>query len=109
MPAEQMTPASGFEVDLTQARVEERAEVMDGVEETFVQVNSVRAGSETAGEDADCRGGLRSRMETFAPWESRRRAVASPSPLEPPEMMKVRSWIFIAARAPGGGRRWTAG
>jgi hypothetical protein len=34
-------------------------------------------------------------MEIFALWESRRIPVASPSPLEPPEMMKVRSWIFI--------------
>jgi hypothetical protein len=105
MPAQQMTPASGLEVDLIQTRVAERAEVMDGVEETSVDVNSVRAGSDIAGEGEDCRGGLRSRMETFALWQRRRRAVASPSPLEPPEIMKVRSSIFMFARTMIGRRR----
>jgi hypothetical protein len=97
MPAQQMTPASGLDVDLVQARVEDSAEAMDGVDETFADVNIVRAGSEMADEDEDedWGGGLRSRMEIFALWESRRIPVASPSPLEPPEMMKVRSWIFI--------------
>ena len=84
-------PASGLEVDLIQARVEERAELMEGVEETFVDAKRVREGSEMAAEDEDSGGGLRSRMETFACWESRRMAVARPRPLEPPETMKVRS------------------
>src|SRR5208282_1529849 len=58
MPALQMTPARGLEVALIQVRVAERAE------------------------DDDCGGGLRSRMETFAFWESRSRAVARPRPLD---------------------------
>jgi hypothetical protein len=66
-------------------------------------VNRVRAGSERANEDDDCGGGLRSRMETFAFRVRRRRAVASPSPLEPPETMNVRSWIFMCARGIGEG------
>jgi hypothetical protein len=84
MPAQQMTPARGLEVDLIQVRVAERAEDIDEVEETSVEVKSVRAGSERAEdtEDWDCGGGLRSRMETFAFWESRRRAVARPRPLD---------------------------
>ena len=81
MPALQMTPARGLEVALIQVRVAERAEDIDGVEETFVGVKCVRAGSERA-EDDDCGGGLRSRMETFAFWESRSRAVARPRPLD---------------------------
>ena len=89
MPAQQMTPASGLEVDLIQVKVEERAEAIEGVEETFVDVNSVRAGSEMA-EEEECGGGLRSRIETLAFWERSVRAVARPSPLEPPEMMNVR-------------------
>lgn len=104
MPAQQMTPPSGLAVDLIHASVEEIAELIEGVEETSVEVNSVRAGFEMANEDDDCGGGLRSRMETFAFWESRRKAVASPSPLEPPEMMNVRSWIFMFARGIGVGR-----
>jgi hypothetical protein len=51
MPAQQITPASGLEVNLIQARVEERAELIDEVKETFVTINSVRAGSEMADED----------------------------------------------------------
>ena len=89
-----MTPASGLEVDLIQAKVEERAELTEGVEETFVDAKRVREGSEIAAEedeDEESGGGLRSRMETFACWESRRMAVARPRPLEPPETMKVRS------------------
>ena len=121
MPAQQMTPARGLEVDLIQVRVAERAEDIDEVEETSVEVKSVRAESERTEDTEDCGGGLRSRMETFAFWESRRRAVARPRPLDyihrktpqetasrktmpnyalrgrltPPEMMKVRPWIFI--------------
>jgi hypothetical protein len=53
MPAQQMTPASGLDVDLVQARVEDSAEAMDGVDETFADVNIVRAGSEMADEDED--------------------------------------------------------
>ena len=90
-----MTPASGLDVDLIQERVEETAEVIDGVEETFVDVNNVRLESEMADKDEEFGGGFKSRIETLASWESRRSAVASPSPLEPPEMMKVRCWIFI--------------
>jgi hypothetical protein len=41
MPAQQMTPARGLEVDLIQVRVAERAEDIDGVEETSVEVKSV--------------------------------------------------------------------
>ena len=82
MPAQQMTPARGLEVDLIQVRVAERAEDIDEVEETSVEVKSVRAGSERAEDTEDCGGGLRSRMETFAFWESRRRAVARPRPLD---------------------------
>jgi hypothetical protein len=77
-----MTPARGLEVDLIQVRVAERAEDIDGVEETSVEVKSVRTGSERAEDAEDCGGGLRSRMETFAFWESRRRAVARPRPLD---------------------------
>lgn len=82
MPAQQMTPARGLEVDLIQVRVAERAEDIDGVEETSVEVKSVRAGSERAEDAEDCGGGLRSRTETFAFWESRRRVVARPRPLD---------------------------
>jgi hypothetical protein len=82
MPAQQMTPARGLEVALIQIRVAERAEDIDRVEETFVEVKRVRAGSERAEDDEDCGGGLRSRMETFAFWERRSRAVARPRPLD---------------------------
>jgi hypothetical protein len=82
MPAQQMTPARGLEVDLIQVRVAERAEDIDEVEETSVEVKSVRAESERTEDAEDCGGGLRSRMETFAFWESRRRAVARPRPLD---------------------------
>jgi hypothetical protein len=103
MPAQQTIPASGLDVDLIQASVEEIAELIEEVEETSVEVNRVRARSERANEDDDCGGGLRSRMETFAFRVRRRRAVASPSPLEPPETMNVRSWIFMCARGIGEG------
>ena len=82
MPAQQMTPARGLEVDLIQVKVAERAEDIDGVEETSVEMKSVRAGSESSEDTEDCGGGLRSRMETFAFWESRRMVVARPRPLD---------------------------
>ncbi len=40
-------------------------------------------------------GGLRSRIETLALWERRRRAVLRPRPEEPPEMRKLRFEICM--------------
>lgn len=72
MPAQQTTPPSGLELDFIQLRVEEMAELTEGVEETSVNVKSVRVGTEMAGMVEDGGGGLRSRMDTFAFWDKRR-------------------------------------
>src|SRR5947209_8934759 len=58
IPAQQMTPARGLEVDLIQFRVAERADDIDGAEETSAEAKSVRAGSERAEDTEDCGGGL---------------------------------------------------
>jgi hypothetical protein len=93
IPAQQITPLSGRLVSAVHVRVWLRADWREGVEETSVLVKRVREGEVRESEEEG--GGLRSRIETLAPWVRRVIAVASPRPDEPPEMMKVRSLICI--------------
>lgn len=94
MPAEQIVPANGFEVDSRiHFKVFWTAFWREAEEETSVLVKRIR--EESKRDVASEGGGLRSRMETLAPFCTSVMTVARPSPLEPPDTMKVRSLICM--------------
>ena len=103
MPAQHITPDRGAEVSWANSIEALMAAWREVVEETSVLVKMVREESESS--ETEDGGGLRSRIETLAPWESRRMSVASPRPDEPPEMMNVRLLICIALVYVWGYRR----
>jgi len=95
MPAQQITPAKGLDVEAIHVWAEVRADWIEDVEETSVDAKRVRFLSESRGALEGVRGGFRSRMATLASWESRSWTVARPRPEEPPETINVRPEIFM--------------